>query len=126
MTESQTFTCSNPSCGKVFVNPVKVKNLALKEAEPYYACPYCLTETVLEERTSAAIKKKQKKEIKQIEIKESVVLPIEEKSGQKNPKAQECTHHFGYLSKRSSNDEIPEECMICENLVQCMLVNVTC
>jgi len=125
MIESQTFICSNPSCGKVFVSPVKVKNLALNEAAPYYACPYCLTEAVVEERTSAEIKKKQKAEIKQIEIKGSVVLPTEEKSGQKNSKAQECVHHFGYLGKRSSNDEIPEECMICENLVPCMLVNVT-
>jgi hypothetical protein len=98
--------------------------LAFKEAEPYYACPYCLTEATLEERTSAEIKSEQKTEIKQMEIKESGVLYIEEKSGQTNPKAQKCTHHFGYLSKRSSND-IPEECMICEHLVQCMLVNVT-
>ena len=119
------FTCSNPFCRKVFVDPVRVKNLALEEAEPYYACPYCLTETTLEERAPAEIKSEQKTEIKQIGIKESSVLRIEEESGQTNPKAQRCTHHFGYLSKRSSSDGIPEECMICENLVQCMLVNVT-
>jgi hypothetical protein len=29
------------------------------------------------------------------------------------------------LSKRSSKEKIPEECMMCENIVQCMLKNVT-
>jgi hypothetical protein len=41
------------------------------------------------------------------------------------PKPQKCTHGFGYLSKRSSKEKIPEECMMCENIVQCMLKNVT-
>jgi hypothetical protein len=122
MTECQTFTCSNPSCGKVFANPIKAKNLALKETEPYDACPYCLTETVIEEKTSADIKSEQKTKIREIEIKGSSALPIEEKSVQTNPKMQKCTHHLGYLSKRSSKDKIPDECMVCENLVQCMLM----
>jgi hypothetical protein len=125
MTENQTFKCSNPSCGKVFAKPLKAKNLASKETEPYDACPYCLTETVLEEKTSAEIKSEQKTKTREIEIKRSSILPIEEKSAQTNPKVQKCTHHFGYLSKRSSKEKIPEECMICENLVQCMLMNAT-
>lgn len=119
------FTCSNPSCGKVFVNPVKAKNLALKETKPYHACPYCLTEIVIDEKESVEIKSERKPEMKETEIKELRAPITDEKSAQTNPKAQKCVHHFGYLSKRSTKEKIPEECMVCENIVQCMLMNVT-
>ncbi|HVO36861.1 MAG TPA: hypothetical protein VMT01_01665 [Candidatus Acidoferrum sp.] len=36
-----------------------------------------------------------------------------------------CAHQFGYLSKRSSKEQIPEECMMCEDIVKCMLKGMT-
>jgi hypothetical protein len=125
ITESQKFTCSNPSCGKVFVNPVKAKNLALKGTKPYDACPYCLTEIVIDEKESMGIRSEQKPELKETEIEELRAPITDEKSAQAHPKTQNCVHQFGYLSKRSSKEKIPEECMMCENIVQCMLLNVT-
>jgi len=80
---------------------------------------------VLEEKASTEMKREQKLEIREIEIKESSVLNIADKSAQINTKTQKCVHHFGYLSTRSSKEKIPEECMMCENIVQCMLRNVT-
>jgi len=35
-----------------------------------------------------------------------------------NPK---CLHHLGYLSQRPRGEKIPEECMTCEKIVECML-----
>ena len=32
-----------------------------------------------------------------------------------------CSHHFGYLSERSSKEKIPEERMACAEIVNCML-----
>lgn len=32
-----------------------------------------------------------------------------------------CMHHFGYLSKSSRGKDIPEECITCEKVVECML-----
>jgi hypothetical protein len=32
-----------------------------------------------------------------------------------------CSLHFGYLSERSKNENIPDECVVCENIVKCML-----
>jgi len=37
------------------------------------------------------------------------------------PAKTTCTHHFGYLSERSSKERIPEECMACAEIVNCML-----
>jgi len=33
---------------------------------------------------------------------------------------QNCQHQFGYLSRRSEGEEIPDECMLCEKLLECM------
>jgi len=35
-----------------------------------------------------------------------------------------CTHHFGYLSERSSKEQIPEECMVCASMLDCILKSV--
>jgi hypothetical protein len=32
-----------------------------------------------------------------------------------------CLHHLGYLSEKSSNEQIPDECMMCKDIVTCML-----
>jgi translation initiation factor IF-1 len=34
--------------------------------------------------------------------------------------SQNCQHQFGYLSQRSEGEEIPEECLLCEKLLECM------
>jgi DNA-directed RNA polymerase subunit RPC12/RpoP len=98
--------------------------LSSQETESYNACPYCLTEIVVEERASEEVENTSKPEIKEAKIKESSAISVEEKSA-KTPKTQVCPHNFGYLSKRSNKEKIPEECMTCENIVQCMLKNVT-
>jgi hypothetical protein len=41
------------------------------------------------------------------------------------PAKVKCRHQFGYLSKRDSKEKIPEDCMMCENIVQCMLKTIT-
>ncbi|MCW4007886.1 MAG: hypothetical protein NWF09_04245 [Candidatus Bathyarchaeota archaeon] len=32
-----------------------------------------------------------------------------------------CSYYLGYLSERSSKDKIPDECMMCKDIVECML-----
>ncbi len=36
-----------------------------------------------------------------------------------------CRHHFGYLSERSKSEALPEECIVCPKIVQCMLKSVS-
>jgi hypothetical protein len=33
----------------------------------------------------------------------------------------ECTHYLGYLSAKSSKEQIPDECIMCKDIVTCML-----
>jgi hypothetical protein len=52
-------------------------------------------------------------------------LAKEKHDAQPIPERTECKHFFGYLSKRSSKEGVPEECIVCEKIVQCMLKTVT-
>jgi len=121
--EGQNFTCPNPTCGKVFTNPLKTENLHPNGKEVYDACPYCLTEITLEDEP-ITVRKEESLETSKTEDVQIRNNPKEE-TRQQPSKVQGCTHHFGYLSNRSSKEKIPEECMVCENIVQCMLRNVT-
>jgi len=35
-----------------------------------------------------------------------------------------CLHHFGYLSSRPKNSPIPQECILCQRLGDCMVATV--
>jgi hypothetical protein len=40
---------------------------------------------------------------------------IKEKDGKK------CSHHFGYLVKHPKNSPYPEECLLCNRLLECIV-----
>jgi hypothetical protein len=83
-----------------------------------------LTEITLEKRSTTFEEKKNLKSKKTVS--EQASVDFKEKTlAESSPKVQGCVHQFGYLSKRSKKEKIPEDCMICENIVQCMLKNVT-
>lgn len=44
--------------------------------------------------------------------------PVE--SDKKGKDATKCPHTFGYLSKLEKNSPIPEECLLCSKLMECM------
>ena len=107
--EKETFTCPNPLCRKVFANPLKTLNLQ-SSAAPYQACPYCLTKIV----------------DSYVELSEHQPIKVnddssKEKSIKNKEKPASCNHHLGYLSERAEKQQIPDECMVCKDLLSCML-----
>jgi len=83
-----------------------------------------LTEITLEKKSTTFEEKKNLKRKKTGS--EQASVDFKEKTlAESSPKVQGCVYHLGYLSERSKKEKIPEECMICENIVQCMLKNVT-
>jgi len=118
-------TCANPECRRDFTNPIVVKDLSSKDSPSYQACPFCLTRLV-EKVAEVEEKPREKKGTK---TKEAVpqhpkVVPaqLEQQPYAGEPK---CPYHFGYLSHRSRKETIPEECMTCEKIVECMLKRIT-
>lgn len=123
--KSQSFTCSNSECGRVFADPIIVQDLTSKNESSYSACPYCLTEIVIETNSEVKEEKRTVKKKRAI-IKKAKALPPKLKPAEQlSLKDNKCLYHFGYLSQRSRKEEIPEECMTCEKIVQCMLKKIT-
>jgi len=109
---SGSFVCPNASCGRIFAKPLRVTDFQRESAEPYDACPYCLTEVTADNYRSVLN-----------------VAAEEETMGQDGSPGQvavlgssvDCQKHFGYLSERSPKEKIPEECLTCKDIVHCML-----
>jgi hypothetical protein len=112
------FSCSNPSCGKIFLSPLKATNLGSENAGPYYACPYCLTEVAVGENVLNVVVDQNPEAVCTESAKEKR-QGVNEKSAA-SPVKSICGHHLGYLCQRSGGQEIPEECMVCECLLECM------
>lgn len=104
-------TCPNDACGKVITKPLKTLNRQQSSKEPYYACPYCLTEIVFSETESDDAPEKQVAE---------VAVP-EEKPIQNQEKSSDCRHYFGYMSEKEHKQQMPEECMLCSQIIDCMV-----
>ncbi len=97
--QDELITCPNESCKKAFTKPLKALNLQAS-SEVYDACPHCLT------KVSSTDKKTASHNEVNLEILETKSL---------------CFHYLGYLCDRPEKDKLPDECIICKNVVTCML-----
>ncbi|MGB9842356.1 MAG: hypothetical protein ACPLKZ_06495 [Candidatus Bathyarchaeales archaeon] len=52
---------------------------------------------------------------------EEVEETVAEEHVETREKSAGCSYYLGYLSERSSKDKIPDECMMCKDIVECML-----
>jgi len=102
-------------------------NLQQDSEEPYDACPYCLTEIILEDESSVTydepeetLEPEETSESEEAKTEVEEVVDVEEQV--ETPEApSECAHYLGYLSEKSSKEQIPDECMMCKDIVTCML-----
>ncbi len=89
---------------------MKTLNLQQNPTEPYFACPYCLTKISDVEQEKEKPKPVQTKKTK------------EEGSGKiKSAGEAGCKYHLGYLSERGHKEQIPDDCLVCKSIVECML-----
>ena len=110
--EGTEYSCE--TCGRVFGNPIQLTILSATPKQIYSACPFCFSklddDTVLEELN---------------DLKESTSENLNIVSGrnQRNIESPEhitCPHHFGYLKKRPKNVPIPDACLTCQKMIQCL------
>ncbi len=118
METENTLTCQNPSCKKPFPNPLKTLNLQANPNETYFACPFCLTKV---EGYEVQSRKDDKTSHKKDESKKSDAVLKNAVAFDKEPT---CQHKMGYLSERSNKEQIPDECFVCKDIVDCMLKKV--
>ena len=78
------------------------------------------TEKKKESETEFSVTKEDKKGETKTETvakeKNTTISPTE-----KGERAAGCSHSFGYLANRPPDDPIPQECLVCPKIVDCML-----
>lgn len=101
-------TCQNPSCEKTFTKALKTLNLQQNPTQTYLACPFCLSE--IENNTSP-------QEILIEEPQPNVNEPENKRNFEKQPG---CHYYLGYLNERSAKGQFPDDCLVCQNVMECM------
>ncbi len=115
MGEKKPITCQNPSCKRTIITPLKTLNLQENPTEPYYACPFCLTRIENAEIGQELIVEKHPEKHPEPE------RNTKQKTVKNDIKPSICRFHRGYLSERSQKEQIPEDCLLCKDIVDCML-----
>jgi hypothetical protein len=110
----QLNSCPNPKCEKKFENLIIVHDNSQIPSDSYYACPYCLmkldpiaTQILKKEEISIEDKAEEKIEIADTHLKKEI--------------PQGCPQYFGYLCVRPKDALIPQECLVCQKMLDCTL-----
>jgi DNA-directed RNA polymerase subunit RPC12/RpoP len=101
------FRCGE--CDETFSKPILATVFSHGQAQTYYACPRCLTKVAEQKRSS-----KSEKETSPLIEKVKKATATEEDN-------VKCTHFLGYLKKRPKNTPIPDECLTCGKMVECLI-----
>ncbi len=109
--DANGFVCPNASCHRTFTRPIYATNVQVSK-EPYKACPFCLTRIPGEPEFIPNMPSKE-------EIPQTPLMEVNKKE-EAITSTPGCNKHFGFLSERASNVPIPDECLTCSEVVQCM------
>ena len=117
--EQNKYICPYEDCGREFERPILITNKSVNPPQTYLGCPYCLSRIDVGIPEAEKIEEKIEQTSKLIEIKKI----IEKNAKKEKEKAKEvkCPYHFGYLKEKDKNLPIPEECLTCPKMLECML-----
>jgi len=125
MNGQETCVCPNDQCGKTFEHPLQLTVLCNDPVETYPACPYCMSRIENEEERE----EREPQEDQELANETPIALKIKtalqkeqerETEEPEEPTAPKCTHDIGYLKKRPKGTSIPDECLVCPKMIQCL------
>ncbi|MEM1565516.1 MAG: hypothetical protein QW510_00280 [Candidatus Bathyarchaeia archaeon] len=97
-------TCS--ACGEIFEKPILATVLSSGSSRVYYACPRCLTK------------------VREVPVRKASEddgeVPVKVVKSQGEAKGG-CPRFFGFLKKRPKNMPIPDECLTCDKMIECLM-----
>ena len=116
--------CGYERCGKSFAAPVRLTDLSHKpHSETYYACPHCFSKMETADRDEPTESKLMKSEDYETATKSSdkgTKTKAPKKTGDVAPVAS-CPYHVGYLKTRSKSEAVPDGCLTCSKILECMV-----
>jgi len=98
--------CTCDECGEMFQKPLLATLISDNSNQKYYACPRCLT------KVSDVKTREENKETSPKRNFEKAEVVFE--------KTVKCQHSLGYLEKRPKDTPIPDECLTCTKMVECL------
>ena len=109
--------CSYERCGRAFDAPVWLTDLSRKPQETYYACPYCFSkmgddDDVIDHLHSGGFA---------LPEKDSSKKGVRGGGHRDVEKVADCLHSLGYLKSRGKNEGVPDGCLTCPKILQCMV-----
>ena len=108
--ESQTsFRCTG--CNGTFQKPILATVSSRGCVKTYYACPRCLSKV-------GDVKHDKDGDNKETLISTEKVKKV---AVAKHEDDVNCKHFLGYLKKRSKDAPIPDECLTCNKMIECMV-----
>ena len=110
--------CVYDRCGKSFTAPVRLTDLSRRpRSETYYACPYCFSKMDESEHDISH----EIKLMKNDGYETSASNKPKNQAAEKEDITVTCPHHVGYLKKRSKDESVPDSCLTCPKILQCMV-----
>ena len=105
-----SFDCPNKDCGHVFNQPLRALQIRKDKKIAFYGCPRCLSEIEVEDYSMLPGLEGLEQKAERESEPEQILTP-------NTPSG--CRHHLGYLAEKDSKASIPDECMICKDLMDC-------
>jgi hypothetical protein len=99
-------TCDK--CGKALQKPILARVVTRGGVQTYPACPHCMTRI---QGTEALKEEERKPDVLRKGSSELHAQPVSDFT---------CGHFFGYLNKRQKGTSIPEPCLVCTKMVECL------
>jgi hypothetical protein len=100
-------------CHDEFERPLLATVSSCGSVQKYYACPRCLSK--VEDARHEGHEER-------IREKSSVSLEAVKKAFEaKQSDEVKCRHSLGYLKKRGKDMPIPDECLTCDKMIECLI-----
>jgi len=111
--ESQTsFRCTG--CNGTFQKPILATVSSRGYVKTFYACPRCLSKI-------GDIKQHKNEEDKEDKETSIAIEKVKKVAVAKHEDNVKCEHFLGYLKKRSKDAPVPDECLTCGKMIECMM-----
>jgi DNA-directed RNA polymerase subunit RPC12/RpoP len=101
-------------CGRTVSTPVRLTDLTHKpKEETYYACPFCFSRLEADEVPD---------HLECVHGRHGIAVSssVERNAVKAETSAVNCDHGYGYLNNRPKDAAIPDECLTCPRILQCM------
>ena len=108
-------------CGKQYEKPLQASLSSGSEVSEYFACPRCLSEVKSKaQEYRFAEQSSHETWLSEEEFKKLPLKTTELNLDARSETKWVCEHELGYLGSRPKNMPIPDQCLICKNMIECI------